>query len=186
MFRPNFPSSPILTQIRVKYIRCSLECPPLPHTCLSPITIALTPAALPILTLAARCYGDYCHYEGTWSSHRSASKTGNAAPVTASTKHPVFEDKDEAKGVEHVVSYRSILKSRAEEKALSAWSPSTPSSQLGLNSSVRKGGCWGESHHLPTLTGSGEKDLQLLQQAKVKTNVCFCGDGKADGANARG
>lgn len=120
--------------------------------------------------LSQRCYGDYCHYAGTWTSHRSASKSGSGDNVAnGSTSHPAAEDEVESESAEalRLVAYRSILKSRAEEEALFSWSQSVLSSKSEIHSSVRKAGCKGESKQLPTLTGSGENDLHLLGQMKV-------------------
>lgn len=90
--------------------------------------------------------------------------------MTTSPSSAVEDDRIEASSPEasRVVPYRSILKSRAEEEVLSSWSQSTLSSKLEIKSSLRKGGCGGEPQHLPTLTGSGEKDLHLLRQDKVR------------------
>lgn len=103
------------------------------------------------------------------TSHRATKKTGSGGDRANGTA--ALEDgRDPSSSTEasRLVSFRSILKSRAEEKALSAWSNSTQSSKFELRSSVRKGGCGGEPQHLPTLTGSDEKDLHLLQQVKVR------------------
>lgn len=101
------------------------------------------------------------------TSHRT--QTGSGGDPADGIAAP--EDRSEASSgarASRLIPFRSILKSRAEETALSSWSKSTQSSKLELKSSLRKGGCGGDPQHLPTLTGSDEKDLHLLQQVRVR------------------
>ncbi|CAM9150455.1 unnamed protein product, partial [Ectocarpus sp. 4 AP-2014] len=108
-----------------------------------------------------RCFGDYCHHKGAWSPPRSSgsSSNGTRAAGERGSYRGVSDQHSETNCslISKVVSFRSILKSRAEEKALSAWSLSSPSPQNPrVKAKPGNDGWKGEREHLPFLGGFGE------------------------------
>lgn len=103
-----------------------------------------------------RCFGDYCHFKDAWSPHRMHSSGSSSNVTHAAGKGGGLLGVSEANSspISKVVSFRSILKSRAEEKALSAWSSSSSSPRV--KATPGNGGWKGEPEHLPTLGGFGE------------------------------
>lgn len=101
------------------------------------------------------CFGDYCHYEGrfqgtiTGDGDDSTVMEGNRRETCAGSQ-------SQGAAACKKASYRSILKSRAEEKALSAWSSSHALSNIGMEVDGASGARSGGSKSLVILQGVDE------------------------------
>ncbi|CAM9257450.1 unnamed protein product, partial [Ectocarpus sp. 12 AP-2014] len=107
------------------------------------------------------CFGDYCHFKDAWSPRRSSGSSSTGTRVAGERGSCLgVSDQDSETScspISKVVPFRSILKSRAEEKALSSWSLSSPSpSNPRVKAKPGNDGWKGEREHLPVLGGFGE------------------------------